>query len=367
MIDTPSNSSKTIEEESCGSTSSLIAVERLDLQHDGQTLVRSLALSRMISLACELDLADLLPCEQSRVIAEVALELNLPVLALTRLCRALVAAGLFEIDEDLRLHHNSLSMLCRKDQPGSLYWSARFWGLPAIWKTWCALGEAIRQDTDIFKEVNGNTFFDYLRFNEVDEKIYRAYMVAGYPDRHQQIAALLQIAGNERIVDVGGSYGELLDAVRKRFPAIRPTLFDLPDVAKDAQLRHSLSVRDGFCEVVGGSFFGDIPQGADIYLLSYVLHDWPDEDVVRILKACRVAAHADSRLIIIDRLLPNVPTKEHLLDFILDINMLLLHRGRERNIHEFNNLLRQAGFSHIHNVQNGINFSILEAAIEGLA
>jgi len=110
-----------------------------------------------------------------------------------------------------------------------------------------------------------------------------------------------------------------------------------------------------------------MPQEADIYLLSYVLHDWPDGDAVRILKACRLAAHAESRLIIIDRVLPDVPTKAHLHDFILDINMLLLHRGRERSIQDFNNILRQAGFSHIHNVQKDRNFSLMEAFVEILS
>jgi hypothetical protein len=72
------------------SNSSLKANENLELQHDGQTLVRSLAISRMISLACELELSDLVALDQPRLIAELALELELPVLALTRLCRALV-------------------------------------------------------------------------------------------------------------------------------------------------------------------------------------------------------------------------------------------------------------------------------------
>ncbi|HWD42999.1 MAG TPA: methyltransferase [Actinomycetota bacterium] len=42
----------------------------------------------------------------------------------------------------------------------------------------------------------------------------------------------------------------------------------------------------GRCELVAGDFFGDLPAGADAYLLSRVLHDWTDDDARRILAAC---------------------------------------------------------------------------------
>ena len=45
----------------------------------------------------------------------------------------------------------------------------------------------------------------------------------------------------------------------------------------------------GRIEAIGGSFFDQIPSGADIYMLVRVLHDWSDEDCLRILRACRTA------------------------------------------------------------------------------
>ena len=38
---------------------------------------------------------------------------------------------------------------------------------------------------------------------------------------------------------------------------------------------------------VVGDFFESVPAGADAYLLSRVLHDWDDDDALRILRVCR--------------------------------------------------------------------------------
>lgn len=57
--------------------------------------------------------------------------------------------------------------------------------------------------------------------------------------------------------------------------------------------------RDGVatrCEVREGDFFADVPGGADLYLLSWVLHDWPDPHAVQILANCRRAMSTTARL-----------------------------------------------------------------------
>lgn len=42
-------------------------------------------------------------------------------------------------------------------------------------------------------------------------------------------------------------------------------------------------------EVQGGSFFDLVSEGADIYLVIRVLHNWTDDDCIRILRNCRAA------------------------------------------------------------------------------
>ena len=90
------------------------------------------------------------------------------------------------------------------------------------------------------------------------------------------------------VVDVGGGRGAFLGAVLDANPEMRGILFDQPHVVDGAVVGER-------CEVVGGSFFDAVPEGADAYLLKAVLHDWEDDDALAILARCRAAIPAARR------------------------------------------------------------------------
>ena len=43
-----------------------------------------------------------------------------------------------------------------------------------------------------------------------------------------------------------------------------------------------------------------MPEGADAYVLKKVLHDWSDEDAVRILTNCRRAMAPGGRVLVVE-------------------------------------------------------------------
>ena len=94
------------------------------------------------------------------------------------------------------------------------------------------------------------------------------------------------------------------------------------------------------CEVVGGSFFDAVPEGADAYLLKAVLHDWEDDDALRILARCRAAIPAHGALLVVERDL-GAPNEDADAKFS-DLNMLVGVGGRERTRDEFAELLAGA-------------------------
>jgi O-methyltransferase domain len=57
-------------------------------------------------------------------------------------------------------------------------------------------------------------------------------------------------------------------------------------------------------DCVPGDFFDSVPDAADAYLVCRVLHDWSDADAARILATCRRAVRPDSRLLVVDAVLP---------------------------------------------------------------
>jgi hypothetical protein len=95
------------------------------------------------------------------------------------------------------------------------------------------------------------------------------------------------------------------------------------------------------CRVEGGDFLSTVPAGGDLYLLRGVLHDWDDAAATTILRNCRRAMAPAARLVLVESLLERkLPPAVAL----LDLHMLLIHGGRERNAGEFRALLEASGF-----------------------
>jgi hypothetical protein len=96
------------------------------------------------------------------------------------------------------------------------------------------------------------------------------------------------------------------------------------------------------CNVVGGSFFETVPEGADAYLMRVVIHDWEDDAAFAILKVCRRAMVENAKLLLIERLI--APPNEMPAAKFADLNMLVSPGGRERTREQFSELLTKSGF-----------------------
>jgi hypothetical protein len=96
------------------------------------------------------------------------------------------------------------------------------------------------------------------------------------------------------------------------------------------------------CAVVAGDFFDEVPAGADLYLLSRVLHDWDDAAAMRILHSCRRAMSDSSVLVVADAILPE-RARDQPAAIRMDLHMLTLVNGQERTLDEFKRLFAAAG------------------------
>jgi hypothetical protein len=95
-----------------------------------------------------------------------------------------------------------------------------------------------------------------------------------------------------------------------------------------------------------GDFFQAVPSGADCYLLKSILHNWRDDDCLRILDRCARAAPAGARLLLVERIRsewPSAGPRDRALART-DLNMLIGLGGRERTLAEYAHLLRATGF-----------------------
>jgi hypothetical protein len=82
-----------------------------------------------------------------------------------------------------------------------------------------------------------------------------------------------------------------------------------------------------------------VPAGGDAYLLKGVIHDWPDQDAIKILQNTRRAMGPESTLLLIE----NVVDAQRPVG-IMELLMLVIG-GRERTEVDFRSLLARTGFA----------------------
>lgn len=162
------------------------------------------------------------------------------------------------------------------------------------------------------------------------------------------------------IIDIGGGYGQLLEALRKARPDLngRMIVQDLPNVIESSQFVEGIEgmAHDYFAPQpvqgqypISGLLYRAVAEdlsGAYTYYFRHVLHDQPDEACRRILKATASAMKAGySRLVIMDAVLSSMGASTYA--SLFDLNMSTI-AGGERTDHQWQTLLEAAGLQIVH-------------------
>jgi hypothetical protein len=98
-------------------------------------------------------------------------------------------------------------------------------------------------------------------------------------------------------------------------------------------------------------------------MLIRVLHDWPDEECVRILRTCRAAMDPYALLLLGEQILEPDPARGRATGYLIDAQMMAMFgRARERSEIDFRGLFDQSGFSLRRVVSTASPISLIEAA-----
>ncbi|KAK7715906.1 hypothetical protein SLS57_006657 [Botryosphaeria dothidea] len=139
------------------------------------------------------------------------------------------------------------------------------------------------------------------------------------------------------VVDVGGSYGDVLQMILKAFPGIpagRVVLQDRISVIEEAEKLDTPALRG--VRKMAHDFFTPQPlKGALVYYLRRIMHDWSDDRCRDILSNIRGAMGPESRILIHERVMSNPPSSNSAVD---DLAMLNLG-GKERTEADWRKLL----------------------------
>ncbi|MCV7417126.1 methyltransferase [Mycolicibacterium litorale] len=294
-----------------------------------------------ITVAADLKVADAL-ADGPLPIGELAQRVGANPDALARLMRALIGEGVFTQRRDGRYALNALGETLRTDAPMSVAGMARMVGHPAHREHWSALLDAVRTGEATVPKLRGMPGFEYLAQNAELGEIFNDAMTNLSETAVVPLTAAYDFSPFAKILDVGGGHGRFLAAILAATPSARGVLYDLPQVVEGAPEllgRHGVADR---VEIVGGSFFDSVPAGANAYVAKNVIHDWPDDQALTILRNIRAAADTGAVLLLAEFVIP-----EHPRAFIgnwTDLEMLMATAARERTEAEYRKLFEQAGF-----------------------
>ncbi len=297
-------------------------------------------ITQVIYVAAKLGIADLLE-RGPRTSDELAMSTGTHAPSLYRLLRALANLEVLEEDETGYFRLTPIGQYLVSSTPGSQRARAIMSG-EEMYRAWGDLLYSVQTGETAFDHVFGVPFFQYLAQNDAAATIFNQIMAGS--QAAAAIIAAYDFSWAKTIVDVGGGDGTLIASILNAYPQTRGILLDTPQVAESARTRlveASLAER---CDVVAGDFFEAVPSGGDVYLLSWIIHDWDDERSIAILKNCHRAMGPDGRLLLLEQVVPG--PNEPSMSKLYDLHMLVLASGggRERTEAQYRTLLNTAGF-----------------------
>jgi demethylspheroidene O-methyltransferase len=163
----------------------------------------------------------------------------------------------------------------------------------------------------------------------------------------QDVLRVIPFKETRHLLDIGGGSGAFLAAVAARYPDLRLTLLDLPEVIPSAHARLSEAGLSARLTLVPGSFRTDaLPEGADAISLIRVLYDHDDATVTALLAKVHAALPVGGQLIVAEPMAGGA-RPERAGDVYFSFYTMAMGTGRARSAARIAEMCRAAGFADI--------------------
>ncbi|XP_039459565.1 acetylserotonin O-methyltransferase 2 isoform X2 [Oreochromis aureus] len=230
-----------------------------------------------------------------------------------------------------------------------------------IYPLWNNMVDAVREG----KNQNEKTFG--LPAEEVFQAIYRSeeemlkfmgLMNSSWVLDGHDIVTAFNLSGFQNIVDLGGCTGALAREMAKAYPSSTVTVFDLQQVVETAQ-KHFSQENDIIVFQSGDFFTGEIPT-ADLYVLARIIHDWPEEKCLTLLKKIYDMCAPGSGILLVEAMLFE-NRRGPVMTQLFSLNMLVQTEGRERPPSEYTRMFNKTGFQNIQVCRTGKSYDAILA------
>ncbi|KAL5365583.1 O-methyltransferase GliM2 [Aspergillus floccosus] len=308
--------------------------------------------SKVLLCATEYALADHVQQLQPCTISELAEASGLHEQGLSQIVRYLREMGYFSQDPKTgRLSNNRLSNLLRKD-----HW--------ATWINWVDFFP--REYYDLLSRLPDQLRSDQPKtatelFYNTDKPIYQ------YLDETGRAAGFHKVTGtgsvveapglladypwdevkSETVVDIGAGVGDFIRSYLEKYPNATAAAFELPSTADILKQRFPSDdpLTSRIVSITGGDFFQDPIPKSSVYLLRWILHNWGDEDCIKLLRRIRetiIIKSGVSRVLIVESVLFDGRLGRGAR--YADIRMLVRCRNKERTLEEYQRLAEHSGW-----------------------
>ena len=315
-------------------------------------------MSRAVWVAAKLGLADLLQ-SGPKTVDELAQETDTHAPSLYRILRALTSAGIFKKEGDGRFALTPLSETLVTNAPGSVRWFIISELGQEHYPAWGNLMHSVKTGEIAFDNYFSADIWKYFSQHPEDAAVFNDSMSGMTAAANEAIMSVYDFSPFRKVIDVGGGHGGLITSILKQNPEATGVLFDAPPVIEGARPKLEANGVANRCEAVAGDFFKAVPEGGDVYVMKWIIHDWEDEKAITILKNCRRHIQPNGRLIIVDCVVPENDEPDFSKTF--DLNMMVMTGGKERTAVEFEQLLAAAGFKLLRVIPTDVPTSIVEA------
>ncbi|HET6200098.1 MAG TPA: methyltransferase [Candidatus Acidoferrales bacterium] len=272
---------------------------------------------------------------------ELASQIGADPEALHRLMRATASVGVLSEGPDGKFSETPMSAVLRSNGRPSLRAVAMMGGREWHGRGWSRLEYCVRTGKQAMEQIYGAPIFEYFKQHPDEGQIFNDAMTSISAGDSPAVVDAYSFEGIHSIVDVGGGHGLLLATIMARNPQMKGTLYDEPHVIEGAKNGPLKPVMER-CTLALGDMFSSVPAGADAYIMKHIIHDWPDELCVKILKSCRKGVNPGGKLLVVDDVIQ--PGNDFYAGKLLDLQMLIFPGGKERTEKQFRELFAAGGW-----------------------
>ena len=294
--------------------------------------------AKAIHVAAKFNFADLIASNGPMSVDQLAKSANCDEGAVFRLLRALASNGIFNENKDGRFALTPMAECLQENHPQSMKAMAIAAG-GLFYRAYTELVFAVQTGKPGFDKAIGMGPFEYLSNNPEEGKTFDRAMTNFHGGETQPMIDHYDFSVFDTVVDVGGGNGDVLSSVLEQNTEVKGVLFDMPEVIERARENISNKGLIDRCKPTAGNFFESVPNG-DAYILRHIVHDWNDDDAVRILSNCRKSMNSNGKILVVEAVIPE-GNDPHPFKW-LDITMLMIG-GKERTKEQFETIFNKAG------------------------